>query len=72
MKREPGDRRLAGVQGRLDHKAENKPVVAVLIDHSQSMQLPAGPFESEDELRIAEAAGYRSEAAPPTPTRGGR
>jgi hypothetical protein len=46
---------------RLDHNAENKPLVAVLFDQSQSMQLPAGPFESEGELiRIAEAAGYRT------------
>jgi hypothetical protein len=46
---------------KLDHKAENKPVVAVLFDQSQSMQLPAGPFDSEAELlRIAQAAGYRA------------
>ena len=49
---------------KLDHKAENKPIVAVLFDHSQSMQLPAGPYESEGELlRIAEAAGYRASGA---------
>src|SRR5262245_61928074 len=35
---------------KLDHKGEKKPIVAVLFDHSQSMQLPAGPFASEDEL----------------------
>ena len=49
---------------KLDHKAENKPIVAVLFDQSQSMQLPAGPYESESELlRIAEAAGYRATGA---------
>ncbi|MFO0881724.1 MAG: hypothetical protein U0840_30870 [Gemmataceae bacterium] len=47
---------------RLDHKAENRPVVALLFDQSESMNLPAGPFESEAELiRIARAAGYRAE-----------
>src|SRR5262245_30822898 len=52
---------LAGPFVRLDHKDEKKPVVAVLLDHSQSMQLPAGPFESETELsHVATAAGYRS------------
>src|SRR5262249_59944609 len=46
----------------LEVRQEHKPVVAVLIDHSQSMTLPAGPFDSEDELRaIANAAGYKTE-----------
>jgi hypothetical protein len=49
---------------KLDLNNENKPVVAVLFDQSQSMQLPAGPWESEGELlRIAAAAGYRSEGS---------
>src|SRR4051812_2202149 len=61
---------LVGIVGNphanLDVRKEHKPVVAVLIDHSQSMTLPAGPFESEDELkRIADAAGYRSESSRP-------
>src|SRR5262245_6280271 len=52
---------LAGPYLKLDEHAEKKPVVAILLDHSQSMQLPAGPFESEPELaRIAQAAGYRA------------
>jgi hypothetical protein len=56
---------LVGVLGspyvKLDHKSEKKPVVAVLLDHSQSMQLPAGPFANDSELaRVAAAAGYRS------------
>jgi hypothetical protein len=46
---------------KLDAKSEKKPVVAVLFDHSQSMQLPAGPFASDEELiRLASAAGYRA------------
>lgn len=49
---------------KLDHKSEKKPVVAVLFDHSQSMDLPAGPFESEAQLlRIAKVAGYRAEGS---------
>lgn len=50
---------LAGPYLKLDHQSERKPIVALLFDHSQSMQLPAGPFENDDELRrIADAAGY--------------
>ena len=46
---------------KIDHTSEKKPILAILLDHSQSMQLPAGPFESESEYtRIAAAAGYRS------------
>lgn len=53
---------LAAPFARLDHRSENKPVVGVLLDHSQSMHLPAGLFESDDELlRVARAAGFRSE-----------
>ena len=52
---------LAGPYLKLDEQSEKKPIVAILLDHSQSMQLPAGPFESEAELvQIAQAAGYRA------------
>jgi hypothetical protein len=51
---------LAGPYLKLDQRREKKPIVAVLFDHSQSMQLEAGPFGSESDLvRIARAAGYR-------------
>src|SRR4051812_28107362 len=51
---------LAGPYLQLDHTSEKKPVVAVLFDHSHSMTLPAGEFDSEEELlRVAQAAGYR-------------
>jgi len=51
---------LAGPYLKLDQENEKKPIVAVLFDHSQSMQLPAGPFESvADITQIARAAGYR-------------
>lgn len=49
---------LAGPVVKLDHESERKPMVAVLLDHSQSMSLPAGPYESDAELnRLAKAAG---------------
>ena len=52
---------LAGPYLRLDHVEKRKPVVALLFDYSDSMRLPAGPFESEDELlRAAKVAGYRT------------
>ncbi|HKI30467.1 MAG TPA: hypothetical protein VKA46_01150 [Gemmataceae bacterium] len=56
---------LAGPYIKFDHKSEKKPIVALLFDHSQSMQLPAGPFESDGELdRIAQAAGYQTRSGP--------
>src|SRR5437764_6040108 len=52
---------LAGPYLKLDQQNEKKPIVAVLFDHSQSMQLEAGPFDSDSEvMRIADAAGYRT------------
>jgi hypothetical protein len=51
---------LAGPYVKLEAHTDQKPIVALLFDQSQSMQLPAGPFESESELtRVAQAAGYR-------------
>ena len=50
---------LAGPYLKIDHQSEQKPIVAVLIDHSQSMLLPAGPPDDEaGQLRLAQAAGY--------------
>jgi hypothetical protein len=52
---------LADPYLKLHHESEKKPIVALLFDHSQSMQLPAGPFETENEtIRIAQAAGYQT------------
>ncbi len=52
---------LAGPYLKLHLQSEKKPIVAFLLDHSQSMQLPAGPFESDSELiPIAGAAGYKN------------
>ncbi len=48
----------------LDLKDEHKPIVAVLLDRSESMRLPYGQPASEEELTdIANAAGYRSTSA---------
>ncbi|HET6882864.1 MAG TPA: hypothetical protein VFI31_22035 [Pirellulales bacterium] len=51
---------LSGPYLKLDMKLDKKPIVALLFDQSQSMGLPAGPFESDaDVLSAAEAAGYQ-------------
>lgn len=55
---------LAGPYLRIDHQYERKPIVAVLFDRSQSMNLPAGPFESDEEFAEA-AAGIGLDVAPP-------
>jgi hypothetical protein len=50
---------LAGPYVKIDHKNEKKPIIALLIDQSQSMQLEAGEFTDDAELaRLALAAGY--------------
>ncbi len=52
---------LADPHLKLEERTEKKPIVAVLFDYSQSMQLPTGEFESETELiRTAKAAGYQT------------
>jgi hypothetical protein len=55
---------LASPYVKIDHKIENRPIVAVLLDQSQSMNLPAGPFETEDAIAgAARAAGYATASA---------
>ncbi len=56
---------------RLEPPPPQRPVLAVLFDQSQSMELPAGPFDSDERLaRVAAAAGYSvSEGAPDAETR---
>ncbi|NQU09211.1 hypothetical protein HQ590_00350 [bacterium] len=52
---------LAGPYLRLDYRRERKPIVAVLIDHTQSMDLAAGPFPDEAKfVKLAAAAGYQT------------
>jgi hypothetical protein len=51
---------LAGPYLKLDHQIEKRPIVAVVFDHSQSMTLPAGPFEDDQMPRVAKAAGYQT------------
>jgi hypothetical protein len=59
---------LAGPHLKLEYTVQQKPVVAVLFDQSGSMELPAGPFDSDDDLaKIADAAGYRSTSSAPDP-----
>lgn len=49
---------LAGPYLKIDHQITKRPIVAVLIDDSLSMKLPAGPFLSDEEmLDAARAAG---------------
>lgn len=50
---------LAAPYLKLDLTLEKLPIVALLFDQSQSMGLPAGPFESDaDFLSAADAVGY--------------
>ncbi|MAV37268.1 MAG: hypothetical protein CMJ59_17630 [Planctomycetaceae bacterium] len=50
---------LSGPYLKLDHREQRKPILAVLLDQSQSMRLPAGPFLSNEKLvKVATAAGY--------------
>jgi hypothetical protein len=49
---------LASPVLRLTEEINKKPILAVVFDASQSMQLPAGPFASDEErLAVAKAAG---------------
>lgn len=48
---------LAGPYLKVDYQVDKRPVVALLFDQSQSMQLPSGPFEDETEAKkVAQAA----------------
>src|SRR5262249_47040882 len=50
---------LADPYAKIDHDSAKKPIVVLLFDHSQSMELPVDEFETEAELvRNAQAAGY--------------
>ncbi|MBC8356286.1 MAG: hypothetical protein H8E66_30270 [Planctomycetes bacterium] len=41
---------LAGPYLKIDHQITKRPIVAILFDESQSMNLPAGPFATNEEL----------------------
>src|SRR3990172_5844835 len=50
---------LAHPYVKVDHEYEKRPIVAVLIDQSQSMNLPAGPFDTEESIAaVTRAAGF--------------
>ena len=56
---------LAGPFLKLDQRVEKRPVVAVVLDQSDSMRLPAGPFENASvTAQLAVAAGL---IPPPDP-----
>jgi hypothetical protein len=56
---------LAGPFLKLDQRVEKRPVVAVVLDQSDSMRLPAGPFENATVTgKLAAAAGL---IPPPDP-----
>ena len=61
---------LSGPYLRIDHKFERKPIVAFLFDNSQSMRLPAGPFETDEQFaEVARATGdVKNESRPEKPT----
>lgn len=54
---------LGGPYLRLDRTFTQKPVLAVVVDESESMTLPAGPFTDQELPRIAVASGV---APPPS------
>ncbi len=50
---------LSGPYLSLDQSVEKRPILAYFLDDSQSMALPAGPFDDEAEMkRISESLGY--------------
>ena len=52
---------LAGPYLKLDMTLDKKPLLALLFDQSQSMALPAGPFETDTEaLAAAEGVGLQA------------
>ncbi len=60
---------LAGPYLRIDHKFERKPIVAFLFDNSQSMRLPAGPFETDEQFsEVARATGVAKETSEEKPS----
>jgi hypothetical protein len=53
----------AGPYLRLDLQVERRPIVALLVDHSKSMYLPAGPFSDDSFAGVARAAGLNDSPA---------
>ncbi len=61
---------LAGPYLRLDYEIDKRSVVALMFDRSQSMQLPAGPFESDDEAAgLIRALGAKASPGDPASDR---
>ena len=55
---------LAGPYVRVESRVETRPIVAVVLDDSLSMTLPAGPFAADRAAAVASAAGFDT-AEPP-------
>src|SRR5262245_37030377 len=58
---------MAGPFDQLETARENRPVLALVFDSSQSMDLNAGPFSDGDARRIAQATGIRVSDGPLDP-----
>ena len=63
---------LAGPHLKLEYTVQQKPIVAVLLDHSRSMELPAGPFETDETCRRSPRRPATTPPAPRTPRRARR
>lgn len=63
---------LAGPYLKIDYEIDKRPVVALLFDRSQSMQLPAGPFEADDEAaKVRRALGDKTSPGETSPGQAG-
>jgi len=58
---------LSGPQIRVREPAQQKPILAFLVDESESMQLPSGPFAPEEATPLARAAGLMAACADKAP-----
>jgi len=54
---------LGGPYLRIDYAIEKRPVVALLFDRSESMDLPAGPFSTSDEAAALARAAFAQQSA---------
>ena len=63
---------LSGPQIRVREPGQQKPILAFLVDESESMQLPAGPFALEQAAPLARAAGLLDGLASKAPEDGER
>lgn len=55
---------LGGPIARFDEKIQRKPIVAIVLDVSASMTLPAGPFQGRQLAEMAAASGMLGDSNP--------